>query len=541
MMNHKIASLISSAAKTINDQQEMFISIISNKLQRAASALPQDKTIGAIATIVSKMEDNKKQLITRAELKSLYQTSYSHGTKFAEVFKDELGELAEKASAHFAEKNEEAISTQSAFEQVCDPILSNALASVFDSHIPLKMYSKDVAEKGKQVVANCLEVWNLKASKVEVVSGNEHFLVVQADYETPKGKTSVLVPVELQGNKVASPQLFMANAGPQELNYVSLRAYLSGNAGNKLQARASDVLAALTSVVVKTASGLNTVELALTKLNSIKEHAAPFFADSVMGIKRDEVVKNAEVSLPKAGYFESFAEKFASPLGYANMQFGADKVNLGRDVVLRSLASLGFKNVQLNIAGANETTIVYAVSINDGRLAFNVPIKFANNRILNPELLICNGTAYGLTKEGLRSLVLSNSKDYKAAAVTSAQYGLKPNELVDNVRAAMAEGNYAKAEDALNILAETNVEAYKIAFTAYTNGLSMTKQASASEQEVSCSMITKNANSEHELCGHTGLPLHKVYQDRHGHCQPLYRRAMEENYEGVSFTTKVLG
>lgn len=254
-------------------------------------------------------------------------------------------------------------------------------------------------------------------------------------------------------------------------------------------------------------------------------------------------IKNAEVSLPKAGHFQSFAEKFESPLGYANLQFGLDKVNLGRDVIARALTSLGFKNAQLNVIDANETAIVYAVSLNDGRIAFNVPVKFANNRLLNPELIICNGSVFNFTKEGIRKLVMSNEKDYKAAAATSAQYGLKPNELINNVRVAMTESNYDKAEDALNILAESgNVEAYKTAFSIFTSGLSLTKQASVEAEGYACSLIVKNASSEHPICGHTNLPLHKVYQDKHGQCHPLYRRGQNEIFEVPTINnSKVFG
>src|ERR1700678_999462 len=193
------------------------------------------------------------------------------------------------------------------------------------------------------------------------------------------------------------------------------------------------MLTALSSSITKTA-GLSSVELALTKMNASRENTLPFFADTVIGLKQNPVVKNAEVELPQSGQFASFAEKFDSPLGYANFHFGVDKVNLGRDVVIRTLASLGVKNSQVNITDANENTIVYAVSLNDGRVAFNVPVKFANNRLLWQQMLICHGSVFPLSKVGLQQLLKSGQQDYRAAATTSAQYGLKPNELIDSVR-----------------------------------------------------------------------------------------------------------
>lgn len=539
MSHDKITNLIDSVAKALSDQEKIAIPLLNVKLHKVVEAHPYDQTVRAIANIISKMEDNNKMLISKGELKDLYKKTYTNHTKFAEYFGEELGEINNLATPKLASKHEKPITDT--YKMVSDPILSNALESAFDNKIPLKLFAKELADKAKAVVNNNLEIWNLKASKLEVESGNEHFIVVKADYDTPKGLTSILVPVEIQNGKVADPSIFMGNEGPQDLNYISIKAYVMTNAGKKLQVRASDVVDALTTTVVKTA-GVSSVELALTRLNASKETKGEFFADAVLGLSIPAQIKNAEVTLPKAGQFQSFAEKFESPLGYANLQFGLDKVNLGRDVIARSLTSLGFKNSQLNVVDANETTIVYAVSLNDGRIAFNVPVKFANNRIINPELIICNGTVFNFTKEGIRKLITNKEKDYKAAAATSAQYGLKPNELINNVREAMTESNYDKAEDALNILAESgNVEAYKTAFSIFTSGLSLTKQASA-EVEQNCSMIVKSSSSEHPVCGHTNLPLHKVYQDQHGHCHPLYRRGVEENYDGAYFmNSKIFG
>jgi hypothetical protein len=534
------ASLIRSVSSVLNEQEKLAIPSLNVKLQRAVDAHPHDQTIRAVANILSKMEANKKLLISRAELKALFNNSFTNHTKFAECFREELGLPAEKETVKTASAQQDQSFDPNYQKSFSDPILSNALDSVFNNQIPLKLFSKEMGEKVKQVVSNNLEAWNFKSSKLEVETGNEHFIVVKADYETPKGLTSILVPVEISNGKVVIPNLFMGNQGPQDLNYVSLKAYVSSNAGNKLKIRANDMLTALSSSINKTAS-LSSVELALTKLNASRENSLPFFSDTVIGLKQAPVVKNAEVEVPKSGQFASFAEKFDSPLGFATFHFGTDKVNLGRDVVIRTLASLGVKNTQINIAEANDNTIIYAVSLNDGRVAFNVPVKFANNRLLNPEMVICNGSVFPLSKNGLRSLLSQGSKDYQAAAITSPQYGLKPNELIESVRSAMTESNYSKAEDALNILLEmNNSEAYKTAFALFTSGLNgdTTKQASTV-----CSMVVQSSSSTHPLCGHTNLPLHKVYQDQYGVCHPTYRRGIEENYDdGAMFmTAKILG
>jgi hypothetical protein len=438
-----------------------------------------------------------------------------------------------------AEKSQ--ISMEVAYDQVSDPILSNALTSVFDRQVPLKLYSKDAGKNAITAVGSNLDAWNLRASKLDIESGNEKFVIVRADYDTPKGLTSILVPVEITKNRVIDPTVFMTNAGPQELNYVNIKEYLSTNAGIKLNIRSNDIVAILTNASAGNRK-ISNVELAATKINAAKETAAPFFADMVLNQDVPPAPQNVEVVLPKLGEFDSFAEKFKSPLGFANFKFGVNKVNLGRDAVVRELADFGLKNPQVNVIDANDTAVVYAVSLNAGQLAFNVPVKFANNRVLNPEYIICNGSALPLTKKSIAQLMRNQDCDAKAAAVTSPAYGLKPSELINNVRAAMLEENYGKAEDALNILSQSGDEkAYKTAFTIYMNGLNLTKTASNDEQ-VKCSMIVNTPNSKHAVCGHTGLPLHKIYQDKHGQCHPLHRRGMEESDSSAYFmNSKIFG
>jgi hypothetical protein len=115
---------------------------------------------------------------------------------------------------------------------------------------------------------------------------------------------------------------------------------------------------------------------------------------------------------------------------------------------------------------------------------------------------------------------------------------LKPSEVLNNLRQAMNDGNHAKAEDALNVLANCgDKKAYDVAFQVYMEGLSGKKVA-----ETKCSLMVKSAVSEYPVCSHTGLPINKVFQDKDGNCRPLFRKGMDETYEGASFiNAKIFG
>jgi hypothetical protein len=536
MSRDKIANLMNSVAKILENNEKLVIPVLSVKLRKIAETHPYDQTIVAMYNVISKLEDNNKSFISRGELKDLYNKLYVSGTKFSEYFRDEVGEINHLATPKLANKNE--ASMKVAYDKVADPILSNALDSLFDKKMP-QFFSKEIGKKAISMVSSNLDVWNLSPSKIDVENGNDTFMVIKADYDTPKGITSIFVPVEVIKNKVIEPSLFVGNSGPQELNHTNIKNYLATNAGNKLNIKANDIL----NLLVKASTenrGISEVELAITKMNASKETAAPFFADMVINQVVPAAVKNAEVVLPKLGEFESFSEKFKSPLGFANFKFGVNKVNSGRDAIVRVLADCGMKNPQINVSDANDSVIVYAVSLNGGTLSFSVPIKFANNRVINPENIVCNGSILPFDKNSLANLMRNQQSDFRAAAVASPGYGLKPSELINNVREAMVEENYAKAEDALNILAQSgDTTAYKNAFTIYINGLNSVKTAA---KETKCSMIVNTPNSKYAVCGHTGLPLHKTYIDKFGNCQPNHRRGLEESDASAYFmNSKIFG
>ena len=138
------------------------------------------------------------------------------------MFQEELGEVpAEPAITTY--QRDEAVQTNP--YEVGDQVLANALESVFDKSLPVKMYSQPMANKALKSVGTTLEAWNLGPSQLTVGDGNDKFIVIKADYETPKGITSFYVPVEVNKNEVMEPEVFMGNVGPEDLNHATIKAY----------------------------------------------------------------------------------------------------------------------------------------------------------------------------------------------------------------------------------------------------------------------------------------------------------------------------
>lgn len=529
----KLYQLVGSLAEAVDNNEKLATPLLAAKLNKCMAAYPQDQTIGTMARVIGRMAENETLFIRKGELKSLYNKLYSRGTKFAELFAEELGEPAAEPEVTTYQRDE---AVKANVYHIGDQVLANALESVFDKHTPLKMYSQPLADKAIRSVSSTLDAWSLKPSKLSVSDGNDKFIVIKADYDTPKGVTSFYVPVEVAKNDVLEPEVFMGNTGPEDLNHTTIKAYLTQQAGVKTKVAATDILSALTSATTEKRE-ISAAELAVIRLNASRQSNSEFFQGQVVGQKVAEAAKK-EVELPKSDEFFSFEKQFTSPQGLASWRFGADKVSAARMHIARELASFGFAKPQIVVSGNDENTIFYGVSLDTGKVAFTVPVKVTEGKLQKPAVMLCNGSVASFDKDGINQLVSDNKTDVKVAAVASAMSSLKPSELVNNLRQALADGNFAKAEDALNVLANSeDQKAYATAFQIYMEGLAGVKTA-----ETKCSKMIKSANSEHPICSHTGLPVNKVYQDKDGFCRPLYRKGMDETYEGASFmNAKILG
>lgn len=535
--NEKIQQLVHSLTKSLNNENEkLAIPILATKLDKYIALYPEDKTLGGISQIIDKMSANNKLFIRKAEFNTLYNKLYTNQTKFAEIFQEELGITSELSTIKTYQRDDSVHPLDT--YQIADPILSNALSSVFEK-TPLKMYSQLLANKAITSVAGTLDAWNLKPTSLSVDQGNDKFLMIKADYETPKGITSFYVPLEINNHKVSEASVFLGNHGSQDLNHLNIKKYLTTNAGVKLKIDATSMLGLMAEASSQNRE-ISNVEMAMIKARASKQQAE-FFQHQIVGQKIEEQgIK--DVQLPK--YLESkiFDKSFNSPHGLAALQFGEDKVATGREHIIRELISCGYKNSQVVVTGCDDKTIFYGVSLDLGKVGFLVPLKLVQGKLTKPSCIMCNGSISSFDQQGINQLYLENKSDLTIAAVASPSYHLKPNELINNIKQALYEGNHDKAEDSLNVLANSGDEkAYAIGFSIFLQGLSQNEKPIIGHQ-TTCNLLLKNATSTHQICGHTNLPIHKVYQDNHGNCRPLYRKGMEENYQGAYFMNhKIFG
>lgn len=530
----KIAELAVSISKAAENNEKFLTASISSKLKKCAEVFPHDSTVVMLSNVVSKLSD-KQAFISKGELRKLYNQFYVRNTKCAELLKEELGEVNKLATPTLSNRVEEVELDTSVH---ADPILANALEGVLNGG-EIKMYSKKAAEGAKLALKNSFSSQNLNIVNITVDSGDKDFIVAKADFETPKGITSFYIPVEVNGDKVVNASVFMGNGGVNDFTKENVQGYLLTNAGSKLKIKGSDILEVLRKAA-DAKSEVNDVQLAFARLKASKLNKAELGGNPVIGLELEKVA--SEVATPRLKEADTFAEKLATHAGLAGFKFGNDKVNKGTSVIARALLNLGYKNPSIKVSGHNDENIFYAVSLDAGRVGFVAPIKVASNKVSEPSVFLSNGSVFSFNSENINKLYVDNKvSDKKMAAFASPLHDLKPSDLINQIREAVSNHNLTYAEEALNVLKQAGDEkAYIVGFKAFSAGLANKKENH--EEASKCSMQVKNSASKHLTCGHTGLPLHKVYQDNHGNCQPLYRKGMDESYEGGYFMNhKIFG
>lgn len=524
-MDYNIKKVLSKVAKGIEGSDKLAVPFLAVKAANHLKTEPQDKTVGALSIILAKMVDNNKTFITREAFRTLYNKHYVSGSRANELFKNELNlNNTLESTRKYAEKRYEPVDNKN------KTVLATALSDALSGNV-IRNYSEKASQSAIKSVSRTLNIWGLNPNRINIAAGNDKYLVVQADYETPKGLTSVHIPVTVSNDSITESFVFVGNSAPQELNNENLKNYVKSNAGAKLSLTGEMLLNALDSIAAK--KTISDAEMALIRINAKRNASAPLSNNTVTGLKLyPEPKKNIERR--KYEDTDKFAEKFENPYGKAVLKFSADKVDLGTNIISRELKDFGY-TPQIKVFNSTKNSVSYAVSL--GSVSFTVPLKIEAGLVQLPTVLMCNGSIKPFSAKTIQELH-GSSLDVRASAVTSPLYGLSSGNLIATIKDAVANKNLQKAEDALNVLAANHDKvSYATAIQIYMNALGNDKVA-----ENKCSKMIKTSSHKMPVCSHTGLPIDKIYQDEHGNCRPLYRKSMDSTYKpALSMHHKVFG
>lgn len=522
------------AVKALHQNEQFFVPALAARANKAAQANPHDASLVTASNVLKKMASDNKSFITRGELNSIYDQLYTRNSKLSEVFAEELdrAELPGPRTFHRSELDGKPLTYD--YAKMADPILVNALSSAFDGTKEAKLYSSKVADKAERVCSMGLEAQGLMPKKVSIFAGKHDVLVCDAAYETPKGESHVLVPVEVQDENALMPTMFLSQAGFADLDEDNLKQHIKDTAGKSFKVDGQKLLNILSMAKDGPQETINVVDMALSKLRAKGETSAEY-AGGFLYTEVDHVTP--DVASPEFGpepEIDSFAQRMSTPVGIAKYMFGDKLIQSGIDMLSRKLKSFGYTQPQISVNKSDKNSISYAVKVGTST-GFNVPVEVQDNLLIPPTIAIASGKIGEFSKVGLMELMEEASPDNRALAVASPVYGEKPHELVETVRKALEDGNYHKAEDAIDVLAEIDENAYKSAISLMFqyNNVGFEKAASMVADE--CSNIVHSSVSKYPLCGHLNLPLNKVYQDKYGNCRPSSRKGHEEGQEGGIF------
>lgn len=482
-----LAKVVKDATDAIDNSEKLMIPILAVRARKAIEEYPGDITLVGASNVFSRMEEKGKVFITRGELKGIYNDLYVKNTKFAEVF-TEVGasELATPTYAHHDENENNFI--EDSFRLTTDPILSNALSEVFEESGVYKPYSNDLAVSAEKACLYELNSIGASPKRISVFAGKQNMIVCKASYETPKGISDVLVPVEISDGKPLLPTIFLSRAGFLDLRLSDIKEHILQTAGKSYNIDGEKLLKALDTAKYGSSSNLSDVDRAIMKLAAAKETPAVYASDGVVYQELEKPIMDVQVpEYEQSSEVQSFAKRLDSAKGAASFLFGESIVEAGNSMIQRAFASFGYKNVQVAVADNDKNNIYYAVSL--GSAGMKVPVVVKEGRIQSPKILLATGHIYDFSAAGVKEVINAETKDVRMMGVASPMYDLKASELIVHIKEAMKDNDLTKAESALASLAVKGDEsAYTAGLAVYMDGLNMknnlTKNASKLEEKV---------------------------------------------------------
>ena len=481
-------------------QKEKFaLPLLAARAKNAAINNPGDQTLRVLANVFGRMSENGQVLISRAEFNKVYSQVAEPRTIAANYFADELN-LPEQ-------KKERAIAGAAAEEyldlyKTSDTETLDQLNAYFAKDETVKVADSKILSQAAVITNLRLIGMGAPAKSVKGIGGTDKLIVCDATYETPKGAAHVIIPLEVERTTIAMPEVFYNKSDLVKLTKEAIDNYVEEFAGKSNHVITTNITSQKTGALV----------------------------------------------MPKAEGFETFAAQLSTQKGTAEFIFGKEAVDNGRNVILSKLAMLGYKG-QVSVASCDDTTITYGVKLSslNSPVGFEVMADIRDGKVIVPSIVAIQDKAYEFNKSGIETLIKSNSVDYKAMSVCSPAYEMKPSEIMERIRVAADEGNFAEAEDSLLVLAGKGTpEQYAAGVAEYMRsveasaGGGITKQACAS-CGCGCKNIVRNSSHTVPMCGHLNLPLDKVYQNERGECCPLYRKNMDDTYAcGVFNSSKIV-
>jgi hypothetical protein len=517
--------------------ERFFTGRLATRLTKAAEQHPQDHTIVQMASFLSRRAGAPGgHLISRAELHEIYNKLHTSNTKAAAYLGDELGVKAHNLpkEAPMTRSPREGESIDDLYSRHADQRLVSEFESAFNKNAVYKPFDPRLAKRAESVVAGVLPGQPV----VQAVDGREYAILCQATYETPRGRSSVLIPVEVVNGNALVPSVFLTPAGFENLTHQHVVAHLERTAGKFFRVNANQVFDIIkktkfgTTDEAKVSALLGGKKVATDELDQVdravmalkaKTGGNEVTAEGILYQRVDPETKGVE--LPESPATRKFADQLSSVDGQAEFVFGQKAVDMGRYWIQKELSSFGYDSPQVKVANIADDSIVYAVSV--AGTGFKVPVKVKDKKALQPSMILTAGGVEEFSRAGIKNAM--GASDMTASALAMGYDVADPAGLIKEVEACCNVGDLKRAGEALAALNSTGDErAMQYASGVYFNALEggQPKQASPKMKTIKVGGNVVEAT--------TGLPVDKVYVDENGQVQAKYRQHMDKTDEGTA-------
>lgn len=458
---NEITSLITQTAKAINANEKVALPIIAAKARREAQAHPTDIPLVNASHVLTKMASDKT-FISKDELRGIIERFSASHSKLFQVFSEELDKQPERKPQTFVRDSNEGASVDRDYARFADPLLSNALAGAFAPEPTEKLYSQQDAQRAKRAAHAQLVGIGVQPKDIKTFAGRKDIIICQAVHETPLGQANILIPVELKEGKAVLPTMFFSTAGFEDLKKGPYVAQMKIVAGKAFRVDGTKLLDVLEQVKKGSDTIASEVEMAAIKVAS-EEGTPAIHSDSILYAELENPKKDVEMLQIEATEESKFAETLGKPDGVARFVHGDRMVEAGRSMLVRKFADMGYKNVQVRVGDVEEDKIFYSVAIGTGT-GLSIPVEVVGKMVAPPKVVFAEGMVTAFSKEAISEVVKAGSGGNKRALATASPcYDMKPTELLDVVKESIAEGNYTRAEDAINVLGEVDPHAQRVA------------------------------------------------------------------------------
>jgi hypothetical protein len=464
-----LAQLLSLANHVLTGK-EYFISTVLGRLDDAATVLPHDAAIRTAQVALRRRIEKEGSLatITQKQFQSLYDDVCALGNKTA--FRELLGDLlitaAPEAVAHYNTDFTASRRDSDDVLKLADDNLVGEFASLWGN---TEVAGDRTVTAGRDSLKIHFASMGFGSPAVEVIGRTDGFLMFSVQADSPIGRFTTYVPVEIKQGSALMPSVFASDKGFVEMTKDNLLAY-AGDLQNGTVRLASPqkLLAGLAAVAnaerkelsVKTASG---DEIAL---------ASPSLYQTVSeGLSAADEVTFTELPDSLTGMV---TPELRDALVEAGLSYDKNVVVTAKTVVADNIRAAGLRIERLAVDSEFDSGMVISTSLigSGGKKTIQVPVEIVSGQVLMPSVFTSGTTVESFDTQSLNRFASAADSGVFNAAFSNKS-GWAYRDLYAYVIKNAAYGNFVEAEDAMAVIAEQyGPEFHRAAFTDLSDILS---------------------------------------------------------------------